>query len=405
MDEKQNATITPQQEKTLLEQILYYISYLFRHKYLILSITLLAAAGSVVYSLISLKLPPEESYLPNTYRAYSVLIVGQGSTGDLSTMLASLGIPVPVGHEEMNYGELGMKVLRSRPFIDEIVQKHDLIKKYQIEERVKTRSRDIILNSSDIQYEARTGTLTIGYTDIDPVFAKDIVESMVNNLQAWFQKWEGTSSQQQLVAMERKIEEVSHEIERLESEIQNFQSEYGVMSIDQLAQAQITMITDLQTQLIQTEVAIKNYSGFSNIEDQELIQLRAQRDSLRELIQQIEKGTMAGGRRMPSQDDLPALAIEYSHLRMSHEIQMRIFQKLKEQYEVQKLATSGSSVFNVLEPAEVPEEKIGPSRGKLCMMVTVIGFFSAIALALFIDLVRDIMKDPKKKSILKGEMK
>jgi len=270
-------------ERTLLEGILYYLSYLLRHKYMILSITLVAAIGSVVFSILSLNLPPEESPLPNYYQAYAVLIVGQGHGADAETMLASLGFDIPLGRDDLNYGELGIRVLRSRPFVDEIVKAHNIIEKYDIKEKVKTNSREVILANSNLNYDARTGTLTIGFEDIDPVFARDVVNSMVLKLQDWFRDWDGTSDIQQLNAMKQKIEEVSQELTRLEEEIQAFQSKYGVMSVDQLAQAQTAMITDLQTQLIQTEVAIKNYSGFSNIEDQELIQLRAQRTVCRSL--------------------------------------------------------------------------------------------------------------------------
>lgn len=399
-----NNTNTPEnQERTLIEGILFYLSYLLRHKTMIISITLLAAVGSVVFALISLRLSPERSPLPNYYRAYAVLIVGQGHGADVETMLASLGFDIPLGRDDLNYGELGIRVLQSRPFVDEIVEEHEIVTRHEIEDKVKSSSRRVVLNNSDFNYDPRTGTLIIGYEDIDPEFAMNVVQSMVGNLQDWFRNWDGTSTQQQLSAMKQKIEEVSQEISRLENEIQAFQSKYGVMSVDQLAQAQTAMITDLQTQLIQTEVAIKNYSGFSNIEDQELIQLRAQRESLQELIRQIESGQGTGGRQMPSREELPALAISYSHMRMSHEIQMRIYQNLQEQYEVQKLATSGESVFSVLEPAEIPDEKSRPSRGELCMIITLIGFFTSIALALIIDLVRNIKNDPEKRKLLKGE--
>jgi uncharacterized protein involved in exopolysaccharide biosynthesis len=163
------------------------------------------------------------------------------------------------------------------------------------------------------------------------------------------------------------------------------------------------MITDLQSQLLQTEMAIKNYSGFATIEDQELIQLKAQRESLQELIQQIESGQGSSGvRDMPAKDEIPKLAIDYSHLTMSHEIQMRIFQNLKEQYEVQKLTSSSGSVFSVLDPVEVPEEKSRPKRSELCMIVTVIGFFGSIGLAIILHVIKKVKNDPEKRRILKG---
>lgn len=391
-------------ERTLLEGILYYLSYLLRNKILIIVITTISALGSIAFSIVSLRLPPDESPYPNFYHAYAVLIVDQAGGGEMTTMLASLGIQAPGGGNEMNYGELGLRVLRSRPFIDAIVKEHNIVKKYEIEEKIKATSRELVLGNSQFDYEPRTGTLTIGYEDIDPVFARDVVESMVESLQEWFLEWDGTSSQQQLTAMEKKIGEVSNEISRLEKEIEDFQTEYGVMSVTQLAEAQTAMITDLQTQLIQTEVAIKSYSGFSTIEDPELIQLQAQKESLQELIRQIESGNSGSGRRMPSRDELPALAIEYSHMRMSHEIQMRIFQNLKEQYEVQKLTSTGTSAFSVLEHAEIPDEKSRPSRGQLCIIATLIGFVFSIFLAIFIDIIRNVKNDPEKKKILKGEI-
>ena len=402
MAKSTSRTSVADRERTLLEGILYYSSFLLRYKYLIISITLASAIGVVMFSLISLRLPPEQSPLPNYYRAYSVLIVGQEGGSSMTTMLSALGIEAP-GDDEMNYGELGIRVLRSRPFVDEIVKKHNIIQEYEIEDNVRTSSREIILNNSIFNYDSRTGTLTISYESIDPVFARDIVQSMVDGLQEWFRKWEGTSSQQQLRAMEQKIEEVSQEISRLEQEIQSFQTKYGVFSVDQLAEAQSAMITDLQSQLLQTEMAIKNYSGFATIEDQELIQLKAQRESLQELIQQIESGQGSSGvRDMPAKDEIPRLAIDYSHLTMSHEIQMRIFQNLKEQYEVQKLTSSSGSVFSVLDPVEVPEEKSRPKRSELCMIVTVIGFFGSIGLAIILHVIKKVKNDPEKRRILRG---
>ncbi len=391
-----------ERERTLIEGVLYYLSYLFRHKYLIITITVLTALGSVVFAIVSLMLPPEKSPLPNFYVSYAVLIAGEGGDSDMGTMLAALGIQAP--RNETNYGELGVRVLRSNPFIDTIVEENDIIKKYGITDTIRTSSRNIILGNSTFVYEPRTGSLRLSFESTDPHFARDVVNSMVNNLQKWFQQWEGSSSRQNLNAIEIKLEEVSQEIRRLEDEIARFQTEYGVFSIEQLAEAQTRIINDLENQLIRTEMAIKNYTGFSTLQDQELIQLQAQRDSLRELIQQIEQGQGSGVRRMPSRQELSTLAVEYSHLQMNHQIQMRIFQNLKEQYEVQKLTTTTeSSPFSILEPAEVPEEKSRPRRSQICLIATVIGFFGSIGLALLIDLVRNVKNDPEKRKILKGE--
>jgi tyrosine-protein kinase Etk/Wzc len=402
MDKNQIEQSLESQERTLLEGILYYLSFLIKHIKFVLIGTSIAAIGSVLFSIITIKLPPGESPLPNYYSSSAVLIAGESGVNDMSSMLTAIGITAPPS--EMNYGELGIRVLQSRPFLDTIVEENGITEKYEIKEKIRTYSRKAVLGNSTFSYDGRTGSLIISYEDTDPVFARDVVNSMVDNLQKWFQQWEGTSSSQNLKALEIKLEEVSHEIQRLEEEISRFQTEYGVFSVEQLAEAQADMINDLQAQLIQTEVALRNYSGFSTIQDQEYIQLQAQRDSLQELIQQVEKGQGTGVQNMPSREELSSLAVKYSHIQMNHEIQMRIFQNLKEQYEVQKLTvTSGTSPFSILEPAEVPEEKSRPRRSQICIIATLTGFLGSLGAALFIDLVRHIRNDPSKTNLLRGK--
>ena len=51
-------------ERTLLEGILYYLGILWRYKWLIFAVTVAAAVGSVIFSIITLRLPPDRSPLP-----------------------------------------------------------------------------------------------------------------------------------------------------------------------------------------------------------------------------------------------------------------------------------------------------------------------------------------------------
>ena len=401
MEKKETELALESGERTLLEGLLYYSSFLLKHVKLIGIGVAVAAVGSVVFSIISIVLPPDVSPLPNRYLSQAILIVDSGGGSDVSSMLSLIG--VQSGQSDMNYGQIGIKVLQSGPFLDEIVEKNNVVELFNIQEKVRTNSRNVILNNSMFFYDSKTGTLNISFEDINPEFARDVVNSMVENLQLWFARWEGSSSQQEMSALKQKIDEISEEISRLETEIIQFQTTYGVYSVDQLAQNQASMIADLRTQLMQTEMAINNYSGFSTVQDQELTQLQAKRDSIKDLIRQIERGEGTGGQQMPSQEELSSLAIEYSHLQMSHEIQMRIYQKLKEQYEVQKLTSSGDSAFSILSPAEIPEEKSGPRRGNICMIATVLGFFMSFGIGLLGDLIKKIKNDPGKMKLLKGD--
>ncbi|MDA3956385.1 Wzz/FepE/Etk N-terminal domain-containing protein, partial [Oceanispirochaeta sp.] len=75
MNQDNNTSLLPQQDNNHEDEIdlLDLIGVLFKHKWLIISITGLAALYILIYSIISLKLPPEKSFLPNLYTPQSLV--------------------------------------------------------------------------------------------------------------------------------------------------------------------------------------------------------------------------------------------------------------------------------------------------------------------------------------------
>ena len=358
----------------------------------------------MVFSVISLKLPPEESPLPNVYRAYAVVIFQEGGSGaaGMSSMLSAFGVDSGGGSSDSS--QLAMQVLRSRPFVDNIVEKFNIIERFKIEEKFKTNSRKVILDSSEYLYNRDSGALTIAFSDIDPAFAADLVNYEVSLLEEWFLKEGVTIQSKQISMMEEKLNELSSEISAIEGKIEAFQKEHGVLDIMEIATARSVMLNELRTGLNQAELEISDYSEYSTIEDPALTILKNQRNNIITQIKRIERGyTGSDGRRMPSQEELPQLSLNFAHMQAELALQTQLYQTLSERYEVTKLAAAEEGVFSILEYAEVPEEKESPSRGKLSMMVTFGAFAGSIVLAFLLNMISGIVKDPDKTKILKGE--
>ena len=71
------------------------------------------------------------------------------------------------------------------------------------------------------------------------------------------------------------------------------------------------------------------------------------------------------------------------------------FAQLKAQYEMLKVTmASEQPVFQILEYAEVPDQKSKPSRGMLCIIVTFAAFFVSVFLAFLLNALENIKKDP-----------
>jgi uncharacterized protein involved in exopolysaccharide biosynthesis len=56
---------------------------------------------------------------------------------------------------------------------------------------------------------------------------------------------------------------------------------------------------------------------------------------------------------------------------------------------------SETPIFQVLETAQVPDLKSGPSRGMICIIVTFGAFFFSVFLAFMLTALENIKKDPE----------
>jgi len=388
-------------ERTLVEGLLHYIGLIWRYKWLIAIITAIAAIGSVVFAIISLRLPPEQSPLPNVYEANAVLLQQRtGTTQSVSaTIMASLGIES--GGGGLDYGQIALSVLTSRDFIDRIVEENGIIQRYEIIDKVRTNSRQIVQSNASFGFDPRTGMLRIAYQDIDPEFAAQMVNSFVVELLNWFASRGGSDRLLAVQTLEEKLTEVEDRIRDIENEIEQFQQRYGVLRVEEIAQTQTDLIAGLQSQLLALDLQILNQQELSRIEnDPELVSLRAQRQNVLNLMDRIRDGYTGSNELLPPREQLPALAAEYSRLQMDLGIQGRIYQALTEQYEVARLTADTDPAFSILVPVEVPEEKSGPRRSELVMAATAGGFFGSIVLALLIHGIGSILKDPDKRRYL-----
>ncbi|MFH4530049.1 Wzz/FepE/Etk N-terminal domain-containing protein [Vibrio diabolicus] len=115
----------PSQSQSTDDQIDLYelFNALWRGKWLVIATTFLFSVGSVLYALS----------LPNVYKAYALLAPAETSNGGgLSKMAGQFGglaaiAGVNLGNGESSETELAVQVLRSRKFIKNFIEKHDLL--------------------------------------------------------------------------------------------------------------------------------------------------------------------------------------------------------------------------------------------------------------------------------------
>ncbi len=212
--------------------LLSLFGVLLKYKLFIIITTLISALSVVAFSILSLRLPPEKSPLPNKYRPEALILVQDQQQGGVSSMLSSSGLGTLAGLAGVSpgssYGELAVKLLKSKSILDKIVEEYKIVEKYKIKEHLKAASRQVILNNSRFEYDNKTKTITISFEDIDPVFAANVVNRLVELLDQRFATIGGNRNLTQKNLLENKLTDVSTEMARLEALIQDFQLKHGV---------------------------------------------------------------------------------------------------------------------------------------------------------------------------------
>lgn len=323
--------------------LLSLIGVLWHYKWLIIIPTFLAAVTIVVLSVISLKLPPEKSFNPNVYTPKTEMLINDSSSsGGLSAAINASGL-----------GSLAALAGYSG-------------------------------GSSGPSNSALAGYLLYSNTTLD-----DIIEHF--NL---IEKWNIEKSP---IATSR---------EKLKN---NLKSEYsggtGIFTIEytdinpQFAVDVVNYATSLLEKRFAELGVDKNKLSYANLEDT----INIAYNNFLQIQKEIQDLEYSANNGVYTKDGL-SIVTQTALKRMELEVQQQIYTSSKAQLETLKIQmASEQPVFQVLEYAEIPDIKSGPSRGKKCIIVTLATGFITVFLAFAFNTIKNIRKDPEAIKQLKGE--
>lgn len=313
---------------------------LWRRKILIICLTVIGAVTSVLLSIISLKMSPEKSFMPNLYSPQSSVLIddkslgggGFSAGGDIGSMgglaaIAGIGLS-----GKATYPQLALHLLSSNTMLDAIVNEFNLIEKYKIVQSPKASSRRIVKGKLNAKVNEKTnGILMISFTDKDPVFARDVVDFCTIRLEKYF-------------------EDLSLEKSRVEK----------------------------------NNLEINITSAYQDI-------LRLE-DENRKLEQQINAYPYG------------KITTEINRISLELSTKRQVYSQLTVRLEMLNISlASEKNVLQILEMAEIPDMKSKPSRAKFCMVFTILSGLFAIALSFVLHFIESIKRNPKVIARLRGE--
>jgi uncharacterized protein involved in exopolysaccharide biosynthesis len=315
---------------------------IWHRRVMVIVMTLVAALGSVAFSVISLVLPPETSPLPNEYTPKALMLINDtsSSSSTAASLLGASGLSALAGIAGVStgpsFGQLAVYLVGTNSLLDAVINRFDLVTRYEVDKYPMAESRKILKKKLTAELDDKSGVFSVEFTDTDPQFAQEVVNFCVGYL-------------------ENRFNELGLDKNKLEKE-------------------------NLEKNIANTFIAIQNLEAESH-----------------RLEQSVNRGGGAG---------IPAITLEISRIALELSAQRQVYTQLMVQYELLKVTmASEKPVFQVLEYAEVPEMKSGPSRGMICIVVTFAAGFFAVFLAFVLNALSNIKNDPKAMAKLRGNKK
>lgn len=229
---KNESTMQKEDEEISLIDLL---AVLLRYKWLIILTTFGAAFIAVVFSILSLKLPSEKSPLPNKFTPKATMLIMDGDSGSssISSMISASGLGSLAGLAGVSTGSsnsaLATYLIKSDSFLDMVTDRFGLIEKWEIEKSPRANSRKALKEVLDANYDKDTGVFTVSFTDIDPVFACEVVDFCVEKLEEKFLELGLDKNILEKKNLEENIELTKNKIVDLQNEISDV--EYSVSNV------------------------------------------------------------------------------------------------------------------------------------------------------------------------------
>ena len=326
-DNKNTSQPSADEEISLID----LFAVLLRHKKLIIIMTFAAAAAAVLFSVLSLTLPPEKSPLPNKYTPRALMLINDSSSsgGALSSMLNSSGLGSLMGLSGLSkgttYSALAVYIADTNTYLDAIIDKFDLAARYKIKNFPKTETRKTLQKNLSASFDDKSGVFSLAFTDTDPVFAQSVINFAADYMEIIF------------------------------AELGIDKNKLSKKNLEENIDASYRQILSLSKQIRENEnTAVYRYNpnGSPVVENAILVlELEAQEQVYKQLKTQYE-----------------LLKVEMA---------------------------SETPVFQILEHAEVPDRKSAPSRGMLCIIATFAAFFMSVFIAFALNAIENIKRDPE----------
>lgn len=347
--------------------LLDYVIVVLKHKEFIIKTTLAAMALAAVVSLV----------IPPTYQAETKILPPSGGGSSMaSLMMAQMG-----GFSSLASSALGVKnpedlyisLLKTRPVEDYVIDKFNLMKRYQTQSHTVARAK-LRMNLS-IGDDIKSGIISVGFKDRSPQMAADIANAYIEGLQNLNNNLAISDASQRRLFFEQQLKNAKEMLIASEDALRSFQQRTGTIKLDEEAAAAAGTIAQMRAQVTAKEVQISAMRAYATPDNPDLQRLQDEAAALRGELAKIESRNRGGDGDGPlsSVGNISSLGTEYLRRMRDFKYNESLYEILLKQFEAAKLDESrNAALVQIVDKATPPEFRYEPKRGKIVFSTGVI---------------------------------
>lgn len=360
--------------------VIDYLEVLIKHKFLITVSTLLAFIISIIVSLL----------LPNIYSSTTRILPPQQDQSLVGMMFGQMGATTGLASELLGKGspaDLYVGILNSEAVLDPIIDKFNLIEKYERKFRIDTYS--VLEKNVDISSGKKDGIISITVMDKNPKLAADIANAFVEELEKLMLKLNITGARHNISFLENRLTKAKMDLARAEENFKVFQTKNMALDVAEQTKGTIKGIADLTAQVAVEEVKLVTLQRSMTDTSQEVKNQKSIVSNLKAQISRFE-GEKNGG-IIPSVGSVPALGQEYVRLMREFKTQETLVELLTKQYEMSKFAGAKDVAgIQVIQKATLPDKKSKPRRASIVLVSTFMICMASIFAAFLLEYLKHI---------------
>jgi uncharacterized protein involved in exopolysaccharide biosynthesis len=372
---------------------------LTRSKRFIIKVVLISGIISLGYSFLATK----------KYKAESLVYM---STFDKS----GGGIPKELlGIQSLASGLLGsgsivnnsskiIGLIASRSLLDRVIKDQGLNVEFENDNDDELRA---ILREEIETEESNTDYLKISLEYKNPEKARDIVNSVINNIDKLNNEINNAEISSHRKFLEVRLAEVKLDLAKTEETLNEFQKNNKILEPTSQASLSVSTLSVLNTILTEAETQLGIKSGFLTENDTEIIKLKMKINQIKKHIADVEiKKIRADPQFIKSLDEYSDIGLTYLRLQREVKIQQALFELLTSEYELEKIKEKNNSqIIAVVDYAVAPTLKSKPKRKLIVISTVVLSLFFTCIFALTREAVNSYKVRVKSESAMSQKAK